>query len=73
MTITLTIEDTATLTDHGSVYAITGTDEDGNRVTFGADPRMLESPLHELIIGDEPEVDVEIEEWQILSTEEREA
>lgn len=70
MNVTLTIEDVSTFTDHGSVVAITGTGEDGQRVTFGADVRMMEPVMQALIIGDEPEVDVEVEDWQILSTEE---
>lgn len=70
MNITLTIEDVSTFTDHGSVVAMTGTDENGNRVTFAGDARMMEPVMQALIIGDEPEVDVEVEEWQILSTEE---
>jgi hypothetical protein len=66
MIVTLTIEDVATLTDHGSVVAITGTDEDGQRVTFAGDSREMEVMVSALVIGDEPEVEAEIEDWQII-------
>ncbi len=67
MIVTLTIEDVATLTEHGSVVTITGTGEDGQRVTFAGDfLREMEAVVSALVIDDEPEVEVEIEDWQII-------
>jgi hypothetical protein len=66
MIVTLTIEDVSTLTDHGSVVAITGTDESGQRVTFAGDSRMMEPLVAALVIGDEPEVEAEVEDWQVI-------
>jgi hypothetical protein len=67
--ITLTIEDLATLASHGSVWSITGTGEDGERVTFGGEPRLMDDVAGALMIGDEDEVEVSIEDWQVLSTQ----
>jgi len=65
MIITITEADLATLRDHGSVALITGTSEDGRRVQFGLEPRYLDDIGNALIFGEESEVDVEIEGWQI--------
>jgi hypothetical protein len=65
MLVTLTAEDFNTLEEHGSVALITGTSvEDGTRVTFGAEPRLLED-IAQAAFYDEEEICVEIEDWQI--------
>lgn len=65
--ITLTPEDVVdTLVDEGSVVMVTGTDEDGQRVTIGADARAIDPALAALLMGEEPEVQVEFEPWQVL-------
>lgn len=69
MIITLTIEDVATVVDEGTVVQITGTGEDGQRVTFAGDARSMSHVLEALVSGDEPEVDVQVEDWQVLSRE----
>ena len=66
MIITLTEADLATLQDHGSVALITGTNDEGERVQFGLEPRYLDDIGNALVFGEEPEVDVEIESWQIF-------
>lgn len=66
MTITLVDTDIATLVDHGSIIAITGTDEEGQRVRFGADARMIEPALQALVMDEEYEIDVEVDDWQVL-------
>lgn len=65
MLITITETDLATLQDHGSVALITGTNEDGQRVQFAVEPRYLDDIGNALVFGEESEVDVEIEGWQI--------
>lgn len=64
MTVTLSIGDFSTVQDHGSVVLITGTAEDGQRITFGVEPRMLDD-LAGIAMGDD-DVDVWVESWQIM-------
>ena len=66
MIITLIDTDVDTVLDEGSVVAITGTDEDGQRVRFGADARMIEPVLRALVMDEEFEIPVEVEDWQVL-------
>lgn len=66
MQVTLEDTDVATLIDQGTVVVITGTGEDGQRVTFGADARAIEPALRALVMDEEFSVDVEVDEWQIL-------
>lgn len=65
MLVTITEADLATLRDHGSVALITGTNEEGQRVQFGLEPRALDDIAGALTFGEEPEVNVEIEGWQV--------
>lgn len=66
MTVTLSIDDFSTVQDHGSIVLITGTGEEGQRVTFGVEPRMLDD-IAGLAMGD-GDVDVWVEGWQIMGT-----
>lgn len=68
MFVTLVEDDLATLQEHGSIALITGTNEDGARVTFGVDARMIEDIGMALIFGEEFETTVEVEGWQIVGT-----
>lgn len=68
MVVTLVEEDIVTIQDHGSVALITGTNEDGERVTFGVDPRALDDIGRALIFGEEFEITVEVEGWQIMGS-----
>jgi hypothetical protein len=66
MILTITTDDVIRhAVDHGTVWTLTGTDEDGHRVTFGADHR----PAREIIAlaADLGEIDVSVEDWQIVS------
>ena len=65
MLITLTGQDVATVDDHGSIVVITGTAEDGSRVTFGGDPRPMADIVLALLGDEEDEVTVDVEGWQI--------
>jgi hypothetical protein len=65
MQVTLTIDDVLTAVDHGSVVAITGTDENGRRVTFAGDVRPMNEVMSSLIMDLEDEVTVEVEDWQL--------
>lgn len=73
MIVTLTEEDVATVRDCGSVVQITGTGEDGQRITFGSDARMIVPILQALVMDLEFEIPVEVEDWQVLSARSVEA
>lgn len=65
MQITVTTEDLTTLRGMGSsVLTVTGTDENGDRVTFAGDHRPMAAMLDALIDGEEAEVTAEVEPWQ---------
>lgn len=66
MTVTLSIDDFSTVQDHGSVVLITGTGEEGQRVTFGIEPRMLDDIAG--LVLDEGDMDVWVESWAIMGT-----
>jgi hypothetical protein len=49
------------------VVAVTGTNEDGRRVTFAGDTRPMNEVMSALIMDVEDEVTVEVEDWQLWS------
>lgn len=65
MEVTITADDIASLEDHGSVVLLTGTDEDGSRVTFAGEPRMIDDVARAVMFDDE-DVTVFVEIWQIM-------
>jgi hypothetical protein len=67
--VIVTVKDVATSMPDGGIMRITGTDADGNRVTFAGDIRPMTVLLENLTYGEEPEVEVYVEEYQILSIE----
>ena len=66
MLLTITVEDLDTVENHGSIVRITGTADNGDRVTFAGDTRAMNG-MAEFVeeLGD---VVVDVEDWQILST-----
>jgi hypothetical protein len=64
--IEITAEDVATAVDHGTTVSITGTDEDGKRVTFAGDHRMMEGLMAAALFYDEESVSALVEGWQII-------
>lgn len=70
MQVTLTITDIETAVDHGSVVQITGTNEEGQRVTFAGDTRPMLQVMEALVTDVEDEITVEVEDWQISGVSE---
>lgn len=68
MQVTISPEDVATLTSHGSVVAITGTADNGDRVTFAGENDSMEEIAAALVMEFEDEITVDVEDYQILST-----
>ena len=66
MQITITKADLPYVRDEGSVLVFTGTAENGDRVSFGADHRPAWA-LYEGVL-EEGEAEAEVESWQVLST-----
>lgn len=67
--VTVTIEDVATAVADGGIIRMTGTADDGRRVTFAGDHRPM-GDLIEGVLADEDETGtVVLEAWQILSIE----
>jgi hypothetical protein len=65
MQITVTTDDLTTLRGMGSsVLTVTGTDKNGDRVTFAGDHRPMATMLDALIDGEDTEVTAEVEPWQ---------
>ncbi len=67
MNVTLTSDDLDTADNKGTVILVTGTDDDGNRVTFAGDHRPMAWALE--IVETVGEIQVDVDAWQILSTE----
>jgi hypothetical protein len=66
MQITITKEDLIHARDEGTIIVFTGTDENGDRVTFGADHRPATALYEAALEQDEP-VCAEVESWQVIS------
>lgn len=66
MNVTVTSEDLDTIVDHGSVIEVTGTAEDGARVTFAGDHRPMTFFLNAVKESGEEVTDVA--KWQIRGT-----
>lgn len=66
----LTITEEAILGGYqdGSVMVLTGKDEHGGTITFGADVRMIDSLMAACMFdnGEDGEIEIELEAWQIL-------
>lgn len=65
MIVTVTTDDLdETLRNEGSVVRVTGTSEDGERITFAGDHR----PMADFVgaVMDDGEARCEVEDWQIL-------
>jgi hypothetical protein len=67
MIINVTIADLANGQDQGSVWVLTGTAEDGARVTFAGDHRPMRG-LADAVM-EQGEVSAEVEPWQVLGSE----
>lgn len=67
MIVYLTIADVASVQQHGSVWTITGSADDGKPVTFGGDWRLMDELVTALRKCDDDTIDVEIESWQIMA------
>ena len=68
MTLTITHDDLDTVRFEGSVWAVTGTADDGSRVTFAGDARVMGGLLE--LVEQEGEFQAEVEPWQVLGTQE---
>jgi hypothetical protein len=66
MRVTVTVADLAAGQDHGSVWVLTGTADDGARVTFGGDHRPMRG-LADAVM-EQGEVEAEVEPWQVLGS-----
>jgi hypothetical protein len=64
MQITITKEDLIHARSEGTVIVFTGTDENGDRVTFGADHRPAEA-LYEAALESGDPVTADVDEWQV--------
>ncbi len=69
MIIRLTTEQLGQVRDEGTVAVLTGTDENGDRVTFGADRHVFIVACGGLL-GGEGQVTFEVESWQVLGRQE---
>jgi hypothetical protein len=65
MQITITKEDLIHARDEGTVIVFTGTDENGDRVTFGADHRPA-TALYEAALEQSEPVCAEVDDHQVL-------
>lgn len=68
--VTVTIEDVATAFADGSIIRMTGTTDDGRRVTFAGDHRPMGTLIENLLTDEDESATVALEAWQILSIEE---
>lgn len=67
LTITVTLEDAGSAIPDGGIVRMTGTTDDGRQVVWAGDARVVADLLQALMIGEEDEITVELEDWQILS------
>lgn len=56
--------DPQTPEDHGTIVVFTGTNDDGDTITFGVDHRPAQGLLDAL--DTEGTIDAEVESWQVL-------
>jgi hypothetical protein len=66
MRVTITAQDAETARFEGTVIVLTGTADDGSRVTFAGDRRPM-NELGDAVLAD-GEATAEVESWQVLST-----
>lgn len=66
MHVTITADDISSLEGHGSVGLLTGTGEDGERVTFAGEPRMIDDIAQTLLLDEDEDITVFVEDWQIM-------
>lgn len=67
MNVTITMSDLGTLRDEGTVWVVTGTDnETGDLVTFAGDHRPMANMLEGLAGGEQADVMAEIEDYQVV-------
>ena len=68
MQITINNQDLLSARDEGTVMVLTGTAENGDRVTFGADRRPADDLADAVVNSLDGEITAEVESWQVLST-----
>lgn len=68
--VTVTIEDVATAIADGGIIRMTGTADDGRRVTFAGDHRPMGDLIEGVLAAEDETGTVALEAWQILSIEE---
>jgi len=64
--VKVTPGDLPTVVREGGIVSIIGTDDEGNRVTFAGDHGPMHILLENLTYGDEEEVQVLVDGWQVL-------
>jgi hypothetical protein len=67
LTITVDLGDAGSAIQDGSVVRMTGTTDDGRQVVWAGDTRIVADLLQALMLGEEDEITVVLEDWQILS------
>lgn len=67
LTITVTLGDAGSAIQDGGIVRMTGTTDDGRQVVWAGDTRIVADLLQALMLGDEDEITVVLEDWQILS------
>lgn len=65
MNITVTREDLATGSNEGTVIMITGTSENGARVTFAGDQRQMAAMI--MAVVTEGQATAVVDAWQVLA------
>lgn len=66
MQVTITHEDVVTVRGQGDRIVITGTAENGDRVTFSGDPEDMEEIAVALVMDMEDDVVIDVEPHQIV-------
>lgn len=67
MRIYLDVDDLQTVEDHGTMWIMTGSTDDGKRVTFAGDWRPMRGLTEFLVANGEAVTD--LEDWQVLAVE----
>jgi hypothetical protein len=69
MLVTVSPSDLGSIVDHGSVWEVTGTSEDGEQlVTFAGDWRPMHL-MEEIIADTDDSLNLAVEDWQIRRIE----